>query len=129
MQQRWRLLPGEDRTVNLYLDNLLAAQVRLALAEYGYLKSSTTYNLSLVNLKKAQGTLLQDEGVDGHSVLTGLHAPTGEITQEVPDVGTSVLRQPVTPETQAPPIRSSPPATEIRPHTAPPAVELVPRGR
>jgi outer membrane protein TolC len=63
IEQRWRHLPGEDRDVNLYLEDVLAAQERLAAAEYGFLQAETTYNLSLMNLKRATGTLLQDEQI------------------------------------------------------------------
>jgi hypothetical protein len=50
--------------VNLYLEDVLAAQDRLAAAEFGFLQAQTTYNLSLMNLKRAMGTLLQDERIE-----------------------------------------------------------------
>jgi hypothetical protein len=64
IESRWKHLPGEDRSVNLYLEDLLSAQERLALTEFGFLQAQTTYSLSLMNLKRAMGTLLQDEQVD-----------------------------------------------------------------
>lgn len=63
IQQRWRHFPGEDRSVNLYLDEVLTAQERLAEVEASYLQAQTTYNLALMNLKRATGTLLRDEGI------------------------------------------------------------------
>lgn len=63
IQARWKHLPGEDRSVGLYLEDLLNAQERLAATEFGFLKAQTTYSLSLMNLKRAMGTLLQDEQI------------------------------------------------------------------
>ncbi len=70
IQERWKALPGENRDINLYLEDLLNAQERLGLAEFGFLNAHTTYSLSLMNLRKAQGTLLQDEGVSIGRVCT-----------------------------------------------------------
>ena len=64
MTKRWQQLPGEDVTASLALENLLAAQERLAEAEFEYLQSELTYNLSLMNIKRASGTLLRSEGVN-----------------------------------------------------------------
>ena len=61
--QRWSRLPGEDVTASLALENLLNAQDRLAADEYEYLKAQLTYNLSLVNLNRAAGLLMQHEQV------------------------------------------------------------------
>jgi outer membrane protein len=63
IQERWKHFPGEDRSVNLYLDEVLTAQERLAEVEAGYLQAQSTYNLALMNLKRATGTLLRDEGI------------------------------------------------------------------
>lgn len=61
--ERWQRLPGEGATSSNTLENMLSAQERLSLTEYDYLQSQLTYNLSLMNLKKATGTLLQNEAV------------------------------------------------------------------
>ena len=45
---------------------MLAAQELLARAEFEYLQSQLTYNLALVNLKRATGVLLMHEQVDVH---------------------------------------------------------------
>jgi hypothetical protein len=49
--------------VNLYLDEVLVAQERLADTESDYLRAQTTYNLALMHLKRAMGTLLKDEQI------------------------------------------------------------------
>ena len=60
---RWSQLPGEDVTSSLALENLLHSQERLAESEFAYLKAQLTYNLSLVNLKRAAGLLMRHEKV------------------------------------------------------------------
>ncbi len=61
--KRWQRLPGEDVSASLALENLLVSQERLAEAEFDYLQSQLTYNLSQMNLKRATGLLLRTEGV------------------------------------------------------------------
>jgi outer membrane protein TolC len=61
LELRWEKLPREDLTATLVLENILTAQERLAEAETSYLQSQVTYNLSLTNLKRATGSLLQHE--------------------------------------------------------------------
>lgn len=63
IHERWQHLPGEERSVGLYLEDLLIAQEQLAAAEYGYLQASTSYSLALMNVKRATGVLLQDERI------------------------------------------------------------------
>lgn len=65
LEQRWAAIPGRESTIGLYLDNVLQAQVQLADAEFGFAKAETTYNLALMNLKRATGTLLQHEQIVG----------------------------------------------------------------
>jgi outer membrane protein TolC len=73
IEQRWRHLGAAERSVNLYLEDLLRAQERLAASEFAFLKAETTYGLSLINLKRANGTLLQAEGVEmGRGCENGL---------------------------------------------------------
>ena len=61
---RWRHLPGEDNNASLVFDELLRAQERLTDAESEFLRAQMTYNLSLTNLKRATGELLQSEHID-----------------------------------------------------------------
>lgn len=63
ISQRWKALGGEDRSASLMLEDLFNTQARLADAEFGFLSSELTYNLSQMNYKRAVGTLLQDENV------------------------------------------------------------------
>jgi outer membrane protein len=61
--QRWQLLPGEDRSASLILEDLLDAQERLTVQEFAFANAQVTYNLALTNVKRAMGTLLQFEQV------------------------------------------------------------------
>jgi outer membrane protein len=61
LEERWDVLPHEDLSATLMLENIITAQDRLAEAEFGYLQAQVTYNLSLMNLKRATGALLQHE--------------------------------------------------------------------
>ena len=73
IEQRWEALPGVESSIGLYLDDVLAAQQQLADAEYEFAKSETTYNLALMNLKRATGTLLLHENVqEGVAIVDGL---------------------------------------------------------
>jgi outer membrane protein len=62
--ERYRALPGDETSTVLFLDNLLLAQERLAEAEFGFATAEVTYNLAMINLKRAQGTLLQSERIE-----------------------------------------------------------------
>ncbi len=73
LTKRWERLPGEDLTASLMLENILNAQDRLVQAEYEYLQSQITYILSLTNLKRVTGTLLEHEMVIvGRTCMDGL---------------------------------------------------------
>ena len=63
LRLRWENLPGEDVAASLALENLLVAQDRLVSSEFDYLQSQLTYKLSIFNLKRAMGTLLESEHV------------------------------------------------------------------
>ena len=63
IEQRWQRLPSQGTSAVLTLENLLLAQERVAAAEYDYLEAQMTYNLSLMNLKRSTGSLLQHEHV------------------------------------------------------------------
>ena len=66
--RRWELMPTEGPAGSYVLEDLLAAQGQLARAESDYLTSVVTYNLALINLKRATGLLLTHERV--HPVRT-----------------------------------------------------------
>ena len=89
IESRWRLLPGEDRSAALILEDLLAAQERQANEEFEFANAQVTYNLALTNLKRTLGTLLQfenisvdkyeDSGIPALSLQKGAVAPTSMV--------------------------------------------------
>jgi outer membrane protein len=68
LQERWEVETGGGRPGSAYLELLLTSQERLASAEEGLLRSSVAYNVALVNLERAQGTLLQYEEIEAQRV-------------------------------------------------------------
>ncbi|KLU05636.1 Outer membrane protein [Rhodopirellula islandica] len=71
IQQRWSHVPGQNGSIGLYLEDLLAAQSQLTDAESEFTRALTTYNLSLMNVKRASGTLLETEQVTEGVAETG----------------------------------------------------------
>ena len=67
----WRMLPGEDRSASLVLEDLLDAQSRAAVAQNNFVQAQVNHMLALVELKRAQGTLLQYEQITLHRTNTG----------------------------------------------------------
>ncbi len=63
IEQRWLRLVGGSGTSALNLESLLRAQERVTEAEREYVDSVLTYNLAMINLKRANGTLLQSQNV------------------------------------------------------------------
>ncbi len=63
LEQRWRLLPGDDRSASFLLEDLLDAQERLAAAEFSFVQAKVDYAKSQMTLKRAMGVLLQHEPV------------------------------------------------------------------
>jgi len=62
--QRWQLLAGEERSASLLLEDLLDAQDRLVLEEFGFALAQHNYTVSQTQLKRATGTLLEQEGIE-----------------------------------------------------------------
>lgn len=80
LTRRWEQLPGEDVSSALALENLLVSQERLAESESEFLQSQLTYNLALMNLKRATGLLLRTEGISiGYNIECDL--PTHVLTK------------------------------------------------
>ena len=69
IQRRWKLLPGAGDAASLLLEDLLASQDRLADEEMNFLTAQVVYSVSLVELKRALGTLLEYEQVTPMSVV------------------------------------------------------------
>ncbi len=66
---RWRLLPGDDRSASFLLQDLLDAQDRLVAEEFGFAQAQFAYTVALANLKRTTGTLLQAEQVIPRTVV------------------------------------------------------------
>ena len=62
--QRWQVMSGEDRSASLLLEDLLDAQDRLVVEEYGFALAQRNYTVSQTQLKRATGTLLEHEGIE-----------------------------------------------------------------
>lgn len=63
INRRWQELAGDDRTGSVVLNELLDAQDRLALNEFAFLNAQVNYNLALIYLRRATGTLLSHERI------------------------------------------------------------------
>ena len=61
--ERWRTIPDDRQGAGIALELLLDAQDRQATEEYGYLQAQRDYAVSLTQLKKETGSLLQSERV------------------------------------------------------------------
>ncbi len=64
LTQRWQLLAGDDRSASFLLEDLLDAQDRLAIEEYGFAVAQRDYTISQVTLNRATGILLQQEEIE-----------------------------------------------------------------
>lgn len=111
--RRWELMPGEGRSGSYVLEDLLVAQTQLSRTENEYLSSVVTYNLALMNLKRATGMLLQHE-----QVTVGRICHNGLPTQIVdkPFIERTPTSVPMVP----------PAASPILPTIAPPEIEFEP---
>ena len=58
LEERWKVLPGNDQTISFLLEDLLDAQERVADEEADFVASQVAYVLAVVNLKSATGILL-----------------------------------------------------------------------
>jgi outer membrane protein TolC len=126
LQRRWRLLPGDQPAAGIVLDDLLQAQERLNRAEGSYAELLVTYNIALVQLKRATGLLLQNqEGATptAHKRAVSNNMPTGRFA---PPVDASKAGAPgvTVPKPPTPPASAS----EKRSATAPsgPALSVEP---
>jgi outer membrane protein TolC len=63
IEMRWSRFIDGNANAGLNLESLLRAQERVTQAERDYVTSLLTYNLAVVNLKRANGTLLNCENV------------------------------------------------------------------
>ncbi|MCP4192043.1 MAG: TolC family protein [Planctomycetaceae bacterium] len=63
LYDRWKVLPGHDRSASILLEDLLDAQERLNVAEFAFLNSQLDYNTSHMAYQRALGTMLQTEHI------------------------------------------------------------------
>lgn len=64
IEQRWLRLVDGNGSGGLNLESLLRAQERVTENERDYVTSVLTYNLAMISLKRANGTLLQAQNVN-----------------------------------------------------------------
>ena len=147
IRDRWEHMAGDDRSAGLYLEDLLQAQQQLASTEFEYLRAVTDYSLAVMKLKRATGSLLQDERIT-HTVVQVDSLPEA-ILDRVPESSSSQMplrpagsgpwsplgtpaesdeaerpMEPAIPENAAPTLDASGPAVwkpqHLRSRTAPP---------
>ncbi|MDA1015617.1 MAG: TolC family protein [Planctomycetota bacterium] len=58
LHERWKVLPGNDRSTVQLLEDLLDSQERLADEEADFTRAQVNYALALADLKRAMGTLM-----------------------------------------------------------------------
>lgn len=112
LMERWRLLPGSDQTISFLLEDLLDAQERVADEEAAFVNAQSAYVLSIVELKRATGVLLNCDCDTGSIV-----APGGEARYVPPPStpGPAIFNgfnppQPITARPSALPRKPLPPA-------------------
>lgn len=59
LEDRWKTLPGDDRSASFALVDLLDSQERLVASENDYVRSQVTFVLSKIDLQRVTGQLLQ----------------------------------------------------------------------
>ncbi|WP_197454603.1 TolC family protein [Stieleria varia] len=59
LEARWRTLGGRDNNASQLFESLISAQSRVTEAEHEVSTALLTYSLSLINLRHANGTLMQ----------------------------------------------------------------------
>lgn len=95
LTRRWELLSGDERSGSFLLEDLLDAQDRLAIEQYGFAVAQRDYTLSQTALKKATGTLLEQEQIE----------PVRVCRDGLPDLRFERTARSVTPDQILPPIR------------------------
>jgi hypothetical protein len=58
-ERRWKLLPPDNESTSLYIERMLSAQGELVKAEHAFASARAAYNVALLNLRRAEGTLLE----------------------------------------------------------------------
>ena len=81
LRDRREIETAESGT-SLYLEKLLDAQDRRALARDEFLRSLVIYNAALTNLERSKGTLLQQEGIGVERTEDDQHLPLIQLTKK-----------------------------------------------
>ncbi|MEZ6057244.1 MAG: TolC family protein [Planctomycetaceae bacterium] len=84
LESRWGVFAGDGRGTTLLLEDLLAAQERLADSEGEFVQSQVNYVVALATVRKATGTLLHIAEPMA-APTQGLAPPVGEYYQEGSD--------------------------------------------
>jgi outer membrane protein TolC len=85
LRQRWKLLPGDDRSASLLLEDILNAQDRLVEEETSFLRAQVDYATSLAKLRRATGTLLNVRYTPIEASLTANRSPPASFHESIPD--------------------------------------------
>jgi hypothetical protein len=85
IERRWKLLPGSDEGAVLLLEDLLNSQERLVDEEYAFLRAQVDYSLSMIEWRRAIGTLLQYEELAPMRTTEGC-LPRLEVSKQCPHV-------------------------------------------
>ena len=69
--KRWELVPGDDRSASFLLEDILEAQDRVVAQESNFVQAQVDYAMSIVNLKRALGILMQSERIESGRACEG----------------------------------------------------------
>lgn len=134
LTDRWHLLPGDDRSSSFLLEDILDIQNRLVGHEFELARAQVAYTQSLIELKRATGTLLESEQVSAMKFCEGgvpqlqlSKTPQDDFTKPVETAFESTIGERaesdlklIEPVVAEPIIR--------QPITSPPTIEELPRG-
>ena len=84
LRERWELLPGDDRSSSLLLEDILNAQERLMDEESTFVRAQVEYAKSLAGLRRATGTLMGIDQLPRGPRNTGLNLPTSRSNPRKP---------------------------------------------
>jgi hypothetical protein len=62
--KRWEMMPGDNRSASFLLEDILDAQDRVAAEEANFAQSQVNYAMSIVNMKRALGILMESEQIE-----------------------------------------------------------------
>ncbi len=119
--ERWKLMPDDERSSILLLEDLLDSQERLASEEADFTNAQVGYVIALAQLKRVQGILLKAAPAVVPAELTETTSPSGSGVDPVPAPTNIPAPRPVpkvAPPEPAPGVVVPAPATTARPRAA-----------